>query len=79
MPKMPKLNIVNKAKSMGTSIKDSTKNMAKNTVKGVKGLNPFKKQYKTTKNFVANFFKSPGIFYAEVFDLLRLSISQKLI
>ena len=43
MPKMPKLNIVNKAKSMGTSIKDSTKNMAKNTVKGVKGLNPFKK------------------------------------
>ena len=43
MPKMPKLNIVSKAKSMGTSIKDSTKNMAKSTVKGVKGLNPFKK------------------------------------
>ena len=43
MPKMPKLNIVSKANSVGTSIKDSTKNMAKSTVKGVKGLNPFKK------------------------------------
>ena len=46
MPKMPKIkmpNVVGSAKDMGKKIKGKIGNKTKGAVKGIKGLNPFKK------------------------------------
>ena len=46
MPKMPKVkmpDIVGKAKSLGKGIKDEMGSKTKGAMKGIKGLNPFKK------------------------------------
>ena len=46
MPKMPKIkmpDVVGSAKDMGKKIKGEIGNKTKGAVKGIKGLNPFKK------------------------------------
>lgn len=46
MPKMPKIkmpDVVGNAKNMGKKIKGEIGNKTKGAVKGIKGLNPFKK------------------------------------
>jgi hypothetical protein len=46
MPKMPKIkmpNVVGNVKDMGKKIKGEIGNKTKGAVKGIKGLNPFKK------------------------------------
>ncbi len=44
MPKIKMPNVVGNAKDMGKKIKGEIGNKTKGAVKGIKGLNPFKKQ-----------------------------------